>query len=310
MFYLCKLIFIFLRFRYLSTGLSFRNLATTIRMGVSTLSYIIHNTCITIWEELVDEFMPTPRLEQLRNIAEDYRKRWNFPNCIGAIDGKHCQIKCPTGSGSTYFNYMKYFSILLQGVADANKKFIAIEVGARGKQSDGGVFASSTLFNLIENNNFNIPPPKELPNINIKVPHVLVGDEAYPLKSYLMRPFPSRNLNPLKENFNKRLSSARKCIECTFGILRAKWRILGKDIEVQPDKAIAIIKCTCPLHNVVRERDGDNDPDYFNIVTDSSNNTKIQNSNFSPTTDHHGARRSTNEAKEIRDTLANYFLEN
>lgn len=277
-------------------------------MGVSTLSYIIHNTCIAIWEELVDEFMPTPTQEQLEQVAEDYKNKWKFPNCIGAIDGKHCQIKCPPGSGSSYFNYLKYFSILLQGVADANKKFITIEVGARGKQSDGGVFASSTLFNLIESKHFNIPPSKELPNTSIEVPHVLIGDEAYPLKSYLMRPFPSRNLDPVQENFNKRLSCARKCIECTFGILRAKWRILGKDIEVEPEKAIAIIKCTCVLHNVVREIDGDKDLDYFNIVTDASNQAKTQNNNDPATRNHGGVRRSTNEAREIRNTFAHYFL--
>lgn len=77
-----------------------------------------------------------------------------------------------------------------------------------------------------------------------------------------MRPFPSRNLNYIRENYNKRLSAARKCVECAFGILRAKWRILGKDIEVSSDKASHIIKCVCILHNLIRVKDGDSDLDY------------------------------------------------
>lgn len=273
-------------------------------MGASTVGIIVHETCVALWEELVDEFMPQPNQEQLVKVSEDFEKRWKFPNCIGAIDGKHCQIKCPSGSGSSYFNYLKYFSVVLQGVADADKKFITIEVGGRGKQSDGGTFSSSTLFHLIENNRFNIPPEKKLPGTNIKVPHVLIGDEAYPLKPYLMRPFPDRNLDPIKENFNKRLSSARKCIECVFGILRAKWRILGKDIEVEPPKAIAIIKCACILHNVIRVRDGNSDLDYCKEIIQSSNNAgNINNINVN-----HG--RSTNRAKEVRDIFANYFVQN
>lgn len=125
----------------MSTGLSFRNLSTSLRIGTSTVRSIIPETCKIIWEELVDDFIPAPSQEQLETVAADFQRRWNFPNCIGAIDGKNFQIRCPSHSGSSYFNYLKYFSILLQGVADANKKFIAIEIGARGKQSDGGIFA-------------------------------------------------------------------------------------------------------------------------------------------------------------------------
>lgn len=91
-----------------------------------------------------------------------------------------------------------------------------------------------------------------------------------------MRPFPSRGLNPAKENFNDHLSRARKCTECTFGILRAKWRLLGKDIEVSSKNAIIIIKCMCLLHSVVREKDGDSDLDYCNIMLGSQNDWKMK----------------------------------
>lgn len=275
------------------------------RMGDRTIAKIVHETCLAIWEELVSDFMPVPTEEKLEKVAMEYYSRWGFPNCIGSIDGKHCQVKCPNNSGSSHFNYLKYFSLVLQGVADADKKFLTIEVGARGKQSDGGTFASSTLFNLIDNNNFNVPPEKNLPGTNLKVPHVLIGDEAYPLKIYLMRPFPSRGLNPAKENFNNNLSRARKCIECTFGILRAKWRLLGKDIEVSSEKAIVIIKCMCILHNVVREKDGDSDLDYCSIMQGQQNVWENE------ITDQRARGANTQQrAKEIRNTFVNYFLNN
>ncbi|XP_008190094.1 protein ALP1-like [Acyrthosiphon pisum] len=274
-------------------------------MGACTVAKIVHETCLVIWEELVNEFMPVPTKEHWEKVSVDYNDKWGFPNCIGSIDGKHCQIKCPKNSGSSHFNYLKYFSLVLQGVADADKKFIIIDVGARGKQSDGGTFASSKLCNLISNNNLNVPPEKHLPGTNIKVPYVLIGDEAYPLKPYLMRPFPSRVLNPAREHFNERLSRARKCIECTFGVLRAKWRLLGKDIEVSPKKAVVIIKCMCLLHNIIREKDGNSDVDYCNVMIDQRNNWENEGMD-------HPARgaNSLQRAKEIRNVYVDYFLNN
>lgn len=265
------------------------------------MSKIVQDCCKALWSELVDEFMPVPTREQLTEISNDYYTKWKFPNCIGAIDGKHCQIKAPGHSGSMYFNYLKYFSVVLQAVADADKKFITIEIGGRGKQSDGGTFAASTIFQLLESGQFNVPEPKALPETDTILPHVLIGDEAYPLKPYLMRPYPGRELNPSKENFNKRLSHARKCIECAFGIMRAKWRLLGKDIEQTPEHAYDTIKCMCILHNVIRARDGNDDLHYNQVVN------QIYHEDQMEATRRLGIR-YTHESRAVRDKFADYML--
>jgi hypothetical protein len=63
------------------------------------------------------------------NIANDFYRRMQFPNCVGAVDGKHIQIKMPTGSGSLFYNYKHFFSILLLALVDTNYCFIAVDVG-------------------------------------------------------------------------------------------------------------------------------------------------------------------------------------
>lgn len=80
--------------------------------------------------------MPVPTEKSFKSIAEEFYNTWNFPNCLGSIDGKHIRIQCPYNSGSMYFNYKKFFSIVLQAVADARYKFITVDVGGYGKQSD------------------------------------------------------------------------------------------------------------------------------------------------------------------------------
>lgn len=271
-------------------------------MGKTTIADIVYTTCSAIWEELVNVHMPHPTQDVLKNIASDYYEQWQFPMCIGAIDGKHCRIKCPANSGSAFFNYKEYFSIILQGVADANKRFIAIEVGGKGKQSDGGTFHYSTLNKLMESGALAIPPPDIVPGTTTRLPYVFVADEAYPLKTNIMRPFPSRNLDAKSEYFNKRLSRARKCIECTFGILNAKWRIFGKAIETSEEHACLIIKAACLLHNVLRDLEENGIDD--NLDTDMETGVPLNNSVNKRNNS------SSLAARNIRNQFSDYFWEN
>lgn len=192
-----------------------------------------------------------------RNIAEDFNNLWNFPNCLGALDGKHVIIQAPPNSGSSYFNYKKTFSVVLLALVDAHYNFIAVDVGAYGKNSDGGIFASSNLSKGIEQRTLSIPGKKVLPQTSIEVPHVIVADEAFPLKTYLMRPYPKQDLDRSKRIYNYRLSRARRVVENTFGILSQKFRIYFRRIQAAPHNVDYIILATCILHNFIKKYDQD-----------------------------------------------------
>jgi hypothetical protein len=72
----------------------------------------------------------------------------------------------------------------------------------------------------------------------------------------MLRPYGGKNLSENKSVFNYRLSRARRFIECSFGILANKWRIFHRQLNVNLDMAVDIVKVCVVLHNFVRVRDG------------------------------------------------------
>ena len=113
-------------------------------------------------------------------IAHQFGAQWNFPNCIGAMDGKHIVMKQLKNSGSFYSNYKGTFSIVLLALVDANYNFLYVDIGGNGKISDGGVFPECTLSRSIERDLLEIPAPRKVGEDIL--PYVIAADDAFPLE--------------------------------------------------------------------------------------------------------------------------------
>ena len=124
-------------------------------MNNYTVGKIVEETANATWNQLALIHLPVPNLERFLEIAAEFKDIYfnlrNFPNCADCIDGKHIKIKATRKSGTMFYNYKHFFSVNLHGVADALCKFIFIDVGAFGKQSDGGVFKASPISTFFEN---------------------------------------------------------------------------------------------------------------------------------------------------------------
>lgn len=89
-------------------------------------------------------------------------------------------------------------------LCDANYQFIVVDIGAQGRQSDGGVFRLSKFGNALITKNLQLPPPSAIEYGGADFPYFIVGDEAFPLMENLMRPFPGHFLSQEKRIFNYR----------------------------------------------------------------------------------------------------------
>lgn len=146
-------------------------------------------TIKALWDGLHTTVMPVPNEQTWRDKAVEFGRRWNFPNCCGAMDGKHIMIKAPANAGSLFYNYKGRHSIVLMAIVDANYCFVLVDIGAYGRSGDGGVSANCAFGKGFQSGALKLPEPQALPNVG-DMPHVLVADEAFPLRSYIMRPYP------------------------------------------------------------------------------------------------------------------------
>ena len=151
----------FATFRCLATGDAITTIAYNFWTDVSTAMKIILDVCTAIWDVLAPIYMFVPSKDKWKSIADEFYETWNFPNCIGATDDKHVMIQCPCNSGSFFYNYKSYFSIVLLAIASADYRFIMVDVGAYGSSNNRGVLNHTTFFKQLRNKNLDVPPTSQ-----------------------------------------------------------------------------------------------------------------------------------------------------
>lgn len=201
-------------------------------------------------------------------------------------------------------------------VCDAHYRFILLDIGDNGRHSDGSVFSNSSFGQAIEANSLNLPGSCPLPGTSSpSLPYVFVGDEAFPLKVNLMRPYPGKELDESKAVYNYRLSRARTIIENSFGILAARWRIFRRPIIAHPNKVVAFAKAAVALHNYLHTTESTiycppgfiDDEDGTGGVVSGSWRSDSTESGGLEDVGHVSGNRYTSAAATVREKFCTYF---
>ena len=264
-----------------------------------TICKFVPQVCKAILKEFQQEYLVCP------TDPEDWKKieeRWNVPQSVGAIDGKHIAIKKPRKSGSEYFNYKGYFSLVLLALVNADYKFLWINAGASGSSSDAQIFNRSKLKRRIENGTFRLPPPEPLGPGEPDLHYFLLGDDAFALMPWLVKPYSRRQLTREEGIANYRISRGRRVVENSFGILVKRFRVLLTTMEQRP-KVVRDIVLTCVvLHNMLKSHQGgaDRPPTPADDIQPPQGDQGEQRH-------HENFRNPSREAKHQRDLLKEYF---
>ncbi|XP_070184609.1 putative nuclease HARBI1 [Littorina saxatilis] len=151
--------------RHLASGDRYPSVSYACRVSRHTIAKFLPLVCQAIVDEYKDEVIACPTTaEEWQAIADEFERKWNVPHAVGALDGKHVAIRKPPQSGSLYYNYKGFFSLVMLALVDADYNFIWVDVGAMGHMSDAQIYNASEVKECFEDGTINLPPPQPMTN--------------------------------------------------------------------------------------------------------------------------------------------------
>ncbi|XP_028290540.1 protein ALP1-like [Gouania willdenowi] len=276
----------------LATNMEYRTISHLFGIGQSTAVTITNHVASVIVDQMLPRYIKKPSEDEFKVIIQEFRDQWGFPQCGGAIDATHIGILTPPGCPSDYKNREGFYSVFLQVVVDHRLRFWDINVGSPGKIHDACVFTNSSLYKRGQSGTL-FPKVTER-FAGVKVPVVLLGDAAYPLLPWLMKPYHENpNMAPAQLTFNNNLGRARMMVDRAIGRLKGRWRCLLKRCDCKINNLNTVISACCVLHNFCE----DNREDYDG--TDVQQADVQANANI--------CKDSTEASRAIRDAVCAYF---
>ena len=127
----------------------------------------------------------------------------------------------------------------------------------------------------------------------------ILGDDAFPFKLWLMRPYSSRSMDLKERVFNYRIRRERTVVENAFGMLTSHFRIFQSPLQQEPWVVNRVVMACLVLHNLLKIRYPTAEQEDFG---GEGQRTVVLEGN-----DFHGCKR-IGAAKRKRDILRDYFM--
>ena len=226
---------------YVSNTLTYRQLSNLFGIAKSTAWRIVRYVASWLLS-IGEEYIRWPNNTDAAIIQAKFLEKSRIPGVFGALDCTHISIIAPRVDKECYFDRNLGYSIVLQAVVDADKKFLNVFCGEPGSLHDSRVLRRSELYRTAESNYHEMFPNNSF----------LLGDSAYFPTTWLVPPFKDYgNLSEAQRKFNKVHSKARIVIENGFGLLKTRFRRLLHFTEhVHLSFVSDLLISICILHNI------------------------------------------------------------
>lgn len=268
----------------------------------SSVHNCLYSVCIALIEVLHKEYIKFPDDDEAEEISKRFECLTCLPHIIGIIDCLHIPINPPKDGRADYINRKTFPSLILQTIVDDQYIFRDISCKLPGSCNDIEVFRESNFYKNADN-----IMPKGTKSVDGKrVMYSILGDPAYPLMLWLLKNYNyDENMSPAKDYFNVNLNNGRLVGENAVGRLKARWRILCKQSEVNYKFMPKIILACCILHNICemsKEKSGSYNELMERWVTSATGEEEFDQPDNVPYDDE-----NMFHAEEMRDHLMLYL---
>ena len=222
----------------LATGNSMQSIADLYRIGLSTSQLAVSQFTNAVRTLLLKKYIRWPSTTTMDKFAREFESIHQIPYVVGAVDGSHIPIVAPRLHAADYYNRKGFHSILLQGVVSSKCLFWDFDIGWAGSMHDANLWGRTAIGQFCEAGKL--------------APYALVGDAAYPCRPWMLAPFRGHKDGLTREEYNWNFvqSSTCMCIERAFGMLKARWRILLKKMDVHLKNVPQLVSTCLVLHNI------------------------------------------------------------
>ena len=285
---------------YLADEGRMRKTANAFGLSRSSVSIIVRRVCSAICEHMGPQLIRLPMTEaEVREKTTNFFHHWQFPQCLGAVDGTHVDIKQSSDNATDFINHKSRFSLNIQACCDYNCQFMDVVVKWPGSVHGTRMFVNSALNQKLRSGV--IPRcPKRIISDEDPIPVVILGDPAYPLLPYMMKEYANGGSTSQEQYFGYKLCSARNVIECAFGRLKARFSALRREMDINLSDLPKVIYACFVLHNFYEVNKESISDDWVRAVMEGEQESQ-------PCNHHAPIQTNETEGKRVRRVFTKYF---